>query len=329
MFINSKAWFGVVLIAGLAGCGGGGGSAPTVQMTGVVVDWYIQDALIFADLNDDGVFQPETEPSTRSTSGGGFQLSVTSDQPYYLISKGGIDTSTSQYYSATLIAEGHYKNITPVTTMDALIVRAGMEPGTADLIVRHLTGMDDPTEPDDSVPLDANPATNKHLLAGARMFAMYNNALTEVLSQVVKPSAGFTEEELKIKLSRSAWEQLARRVAEEYTPGVFATIKPSTLQKTIQYLLAEYGVETQVGVTVLMSDALAETIHNFVKSSTSELSLSPHVFGDDDEEDRVYMGDVQDTQDQTIALIIQNASVTGLVPTIRIEGDDDKDEYDH
>lgn len=327
--MKKKAWLGAILVGGLAGCGGGGGSAPTVQMTGVVVDWYIQDALIFADLNDDGIYQPETEPSTRSGTGGGYQLHVTSDRPYYLISKGGIDTSTSQYYAATLIAEGHYDNITPVTTMDALIVRTGTHPMVADLIVRQLTGMDDPTEPDDSVPLDANPATNKHLLAGSRMFAMYNNALTEVLSQVVKPSAGFTEESLKIKLSRSAWEQLARRVAEEYTPGVFATITPLTLQKTIQYLLAEYGVETQVGVTVLMSDALAETIHNFVKTSTSELALSTHVFGDDDEGDRVYMGDVQDAQDQTIALIIKNASVTGLVPTIQIEGDDDKDEYEH
>lgn len=162
--MKKKAWLGAILVGGLAGCGGGGGSAPTVQMTGVVADWYIQDALIFADLNDDGIYQPETEPSTRSGTGGGYQLHVTSDRPYYLISKGGIDTSTSQY---------------------------------------------------------------------------------------------------------------------------------------------------------------------FVKSSTSELALSTHVFGDDDEGDRVYMGDVQDAQDQTIALIIQNASVTGLVPTIQVEGDDDKDEYEH
>ena len=352
-----------LMILSLQGCGGsssssvttptttdGGTKNPpttpptTVQLSGAVVDWYIQDALVFADVNNDGVHQAATEPSARTNVSGFYDLDtsgITSSSGYNLIAKGGIDKATGQYYAATLMAEGHYKNITPLTTLDVLLIQNhGYTSAEADLIVQKLVGMEDK---EDVVKLDANPATNKYLLSGARMLAMYNNVLTEVMSQVVKTTdtALYSEDDIKIKLSRDAWDQMAAQVDHEYKQELIKEggdknkvepeITDESLQFMVKLLLEKYQEKynlTGVDYQTLMPDALAKAIFDYVDTVTDDdFVLSGHAFGDDEDADDVYMTTVQTTQDDTVVKMVQQYSVTGTVPTVQIKGDDDEKEY--
>jgi len=356
--MNKQILIGIMggVILGLQGCGGAsssssiGGSgtqtptnpATTVQLSGAVVDWYITNALVFADLNKNSIHDAG-EPSVRSDANGFFDLSqadITATD-YDLVAKGGIDKATGNYYAATLLAERHYKNITPLTTLDTLLIRNhGYSSADADLIVQKLVGMEDK---EDVVSLDANPATNKYLLSGARMLAMYNNVLTEVMSQVVQSSdtAVYSQDDIKVKISRDAWDQMAAQVDDEYREElkkedgdknkVEPEIKDKSLQFMVKLLLEKYQQQynlTGVDYQTLMPDALATAIYDYVKSVTDyDFKLSDHAFGDDENADDEYMASKQTYQDREVVSLVQQYLATGTLPSIQIKGDDDEKEY--
>lgn len=339
------------VLLGLQGCGGSSSSSTTtpttppktVQLSGAVVDWYIKDALVFADLNKDGVHQAATEPSVRTDANGFYDLNKSgiTVTDYNLVAKGGFDKATGQYYAATLLAESHYKNITPLTTLDTLLIRNhNYSSAEADLIVQKLVGME---KQKDVVSLDANPATNKYLLSGARMLAMYNNVLTEIMSQVVKSSDTtlYSAEDISIKLSRDAWDQMAAQVNYEYQQelikedGDKTKVEPEITDESLQFMVKllvekyqqQYNLAA-VDYQKLMPAALAKQIFDYVDTVTDDdFVLSAHAFGDDEDADDVYMTTVQTTQDDTVVKMVQQYSVTGTVPTVQIKGDDDEEEY--
>lgn len=112
----------------LASCGGGGSSggdaAPsTVSVSGIVADGYLQGAVVFADLNENGV-RDDTEPVATTDSGGAFTLQMPSNVivPTVLVDvpATAIDQDTGQavgraYRLSTI--PGQYGTINPVTTM--------------------------------------------------------------------------------------------------------------------------------------------------------------------------------------------------------------------
>ncbi len=343
----------VSILGALTGCGGGSSSVPatdggtttpstTVQLSGAVVDWYITDAFVFADLNKNGVHEVD-EPSVRTDASGFYDLNKSgiTATDYDLVAKGGVDKATGQYYAATLLAESTYKNITPLTTLDVLLIRNhGYSASEADLIVQKLVGMEDR---EDVTSLDANPATNKYLLSGARMLAMYNNVLTEVMSQVVKPTdtTVYSQDDINIKISRDAWDQMAAQVDYEYQQELIKEggnknkvepeITDESLMFMVKLMLEKYQQQynlTGVDYQTLMPPALAKQIFEYVDTVTDDdFVLSGHAFGDDEDADDAYMSTVQTTQDDTVVKMVQQYSVTGTVPEIKIKGDDDEEEY--
>lgn len=343
------------MLSVLSGCGGSStpaSSSPStnnVQLSGAVVDWYIQDALVFADLNDDGIHQPN-EPSTFTDASGKYALDTTqisNNQSYYLISKGGIDSATTEYFAATLMAESTYANITPLTTLDTLLIKLNPQitAAAADRMVKEIAGADDPLDPDDQFEVDQDPATNKHLIMGARSLAMYNNAFTDLLALIVKPTANATVADVKIKISKSAWEQLARQVAEEYLANIdnlrqngvplpFTQITATTLQGTMQKLLTEYNITDPTVTAIFTSQQIAAAIVTIVNAAAADFAVNSlsHNFGENEEEDRTYMGGVQVTQNTNLSAQITSwVSNFNLadIPVVKVDGDDDKDEYHH
>ncbi|WP_298437041.1 hypothetical protein [Geobacter sp.] len=65
----------ILTVGIIAGCGGGGGTAPTATVSGVVADGYLRGAEVFLDRN--GTYQWDgTEPRTTTGPGGTYSLTV-------------------------------------------------------------------------------------------------------------------------------------------------------------------------------------------------------------------------------------------------------------
>ena len=103
-----------------AGTGPGGGDPSS---PGVAADGYIAGALVFQDLNRNGIFD-ENEPFTRTNAFGQYRFDqpLTSDAP--LVATGGTDISTDQEFTGTLTAPKGSEVITPLTSLVQSLVQA-------------------------------------------------------------------------------------------------------------------------------------------------------------------------------------------------------------
>ena len=121
---------------GGGGGGGGGGSAPLVsanQLTGVVVDGYLQGATVFLDMNRNGV-QDAGEPSTTTDLNGRYALDYSevtgSITGLSVVVTGGVDSDTGFAFTGTLAAPveaaGKAQVITPLTTLVDAMVAQGL-----------------------------------------------------------------------------------------------------------------------------------------------------------------------------------------------------------
>lgn len=125
---NGRKILGLVTVAFIIGCGGGGSSSTSQNsqadniIKGKVVDGYVKGAKICADLNKN--FKCDTnEPATLSDANGNYSLKVPKNTDFILISTGGIDTETNTP-AITMYSLPKYKNITPLTS---LAVKEGEE----------------------------------------------------------------------------------------------------------------------------------------------------------------------------------------------------------
>lgn len=304
----------------LSGCGGSSNTTnqpnSNVQMSGAVVDWYVKDALVFADFNYDGILQPNIEPYVKTDAQGHFQLTINSPWSYHLISKGGIDSATDSIYSATLFAESGYRNITPITTIDSLLIQYGLSENIADNIVRQLIGMDNPSEPDDQAALDEDPASNQHLLAGARQLAILNEGLTGLLNTVLVAPTNSTEADkvaVKVHLSKEVWQMLTKAIYQNYRPFSVNQITLQTLNDALSFILSEYYPDTTQRQTVYdalsaQTQALLDIANN---AAQTVISLN-HAFGSDKESDKNEITPIQQSNTQTLNELISQIDTSQL-----------------
>ena len=121
------------IAASLAACGGGGGGsgplAAANTLTGVAVDGYLQGAIVFLDINRNGLADAG-EPSTTTDLNGRYALdysSVTgSVSGLPIVVTGGVDSDTGFAFAGKLSAPvesvSQAQVVTPMTTLvDAMV----------------------------------------------------------------------------------------------------------------------------------------------------------------------------------------------------------------
>jgi hypothetical protein len=93
------------------------------NISGLVIDGYIEGATAFVDLNGDGEFS-EGEPTALSDENGSFSIdfdsNISSDQTPTLIASGGVDSETGRKYEGTLkspLSSSTDLNVTPISTL--------------------------------------------------------------------------------------------------------------------------------------------------------------------------------------------------------------------
>ncbi|MEZ0054835.1 VCBS repeat-containing protein [Bradyrhizobium elkanii] len=96
------------------------------QQSGQLIDGYIAGATVFADANNNGVFDAG-EVSTTTNADGSFTLTGGSGP---LVSIGGTDVSTGLQFTGTLKAPEGSSVITPLTTLIASLVESTASSGT-------------------------------------------------------------------------------------------------------------------------------------------------------------------------------------------------------
>ena len=102
-------------------------AAAAPPVTGLAIDGYIAGASVFADANDDGIWEPG-EAETTTNASGQFSLQGGSG-PLVLV--GGVDTSTHLAFTGVLEAPSGYTVITPLTTLVQALLPA--DPSASDL----------------------------------------------------------------------------------------------------------------------------------------------------------------------------------------------------
>ena len=142
-----------LVVFGLAGCFGGGGSSPApvtpppakVATKGAMVDGLVKGATVYCDVNGDGVGQA-TEPQTKTDDLGNYNFE---DCNYAVVGTGGTNIDTGFPFTGVLKSPAGAKFMTPLTT---LVTGTGLS--MADLA--KLLGLPEGTDPTKLDPLDKN-----------------------------------------------------------------------------------------------------------------------------------------------------------------------------
>ncbi|QND87095.1 Uncharacterized protein ChrSV_4877 [Chromobacterium vaccinii] len=141
----------------LSACGGGGGDsgtpstppAPTQQVSGKAIDGYLVGATVCLDLNDNGVCDPG-EPSTTTQADGSYSLpvngTVTGKKLLVVVTPATKDLSRPGYtfpasFSlSTILSDTANQHVTPLTSMVAAQMEAGLSRSAAEQNVTTLLG---------------------------------------------------------------------------------------------------------------------------------------------------------------------------------------------
>jgi hypothetical protein len=133
---------GGALLAGIA-AGGGSGSAPEDRI-GLVIDGYVDGAVVYRDLNGNGLRDPG-EPFTETNANGEFSFRALPGSGT-LRASGGIDVATGEAFLGEMSAPSSATVITPLTTLvqQYVLLNEGTAGRAADIVAETLglTGAD-------------------------------------------------------------------------------------------------------------------------------------------------------------------------------------------
>ena len=218
----------IVLATGLAGClgGGGGGSSsntnagdsdsnPTtpplvvlpepISQTGVVVDWLLKGALVFADLNGDSELNAGEVFAFTDDQGQYTLTNLPSGSNYNLVVRGGIDIATNDPFKAVLKSPAGYTNISPVTTLVYELKQQGLDNAKAEEVTRTLLGINPNTL------LDIDATTDKETYAATQQLMTLVSGISQSMSKVVNKEG---DETFMKSTSQVIFTQLANSLKE-------------------------------------------------------------------------------------------------------------------
>ena len=116
---NAKVTLSPLSLLALAACGGGGGDGASVSVSGSVVKGPISNALVFSDLNGDGIFT-EGEPFDHTDASGAYSFNSTNSAASVIAigQADSVDASgSSSAASIKLIGSSSGSIISPATTI--------------------------------------------------------------------------------------------------------------------------------------------------------------------------------------------------------------------
>ena len=142
---GSGAGEGGVVVEGASGSSAGDASgspqlvATTATYSGKAIDGYISGATVFADANENGIYD-SGESTTTTDADGNFTLV---DALGSLIMSGGTDISTGQAFQGRLLAPAGSKIVSPLTTLVKTMIDSGhaSDISSAELAVQQALGI--------------------------------------------------------------------------------------------------------------------------------------------------------------------------------------------
>lgn len=219
-----RKYLGFFSLVLLCSCGGGGGSNTVVvansSFSGVALDGYLYQALVFLDLNGNGQYD-SGEPSDTTDKNGRFTFSATYDQvnSHPLIGKAVAGSTTDSdspnaavTQTMTLFAlQGVPNVISPLTTLVTAKIATGLTASEAKVLVQTELGLRDVEVLTDFIATSGNgsaahkvAAAVSVVLANVESESSVNTTLTNKLTSIVSGVTSFvTPNVSSIKLATS------------------------------------------------------------------------------------------------------------------------------
>lgn len=216
------AMFASAAIASMTGCFSSSSSSGTLDPdttteSGSVVDWYIEGAFVFADFNDNGVYDAASDVAAEALTdaNGDFTLNIPSSMgsDYVIVSQGGTDTATGTPFNGVLKAAPGATAVTPIST---LVQTVGDE-----ALVRSFLGLSADAD------LSADPATSKELFAASQQIVYLVSAIAAVVDMGTIEPAGVDDQLLTY--SNSVMQAVSALIA-----GGATVLDEGVVEDTIQ-----------------------------------------------------------------------------------------------
>ncbi|PTN11122.1 hypothetical protein C8R11_11361, partial [Nitrosomonas aestuarii] len=239
------------------------------DVSGKVIDGYIRDAAIFADLNGDGVLN-EDEVSTITDEYGNYSL-VGIEAFGNLIAVGGSDIATGRLFEGSLSAPAGSSVVTPLTTLIYQIVQnSTLSVSHASAIVLRTLSLNqnidlinfDPIK--ESVRSDTDAITTDIALA-AQAAADQVNILVGLTAALLNGAGITANEDIAINL---VYKVLAASIVSENTQKSFDLASKADITQVIQSSIVETIIDdtqlTQVGLLLADVSRAIANLNNAV-----------------------------------------------------------------
>ncbi|MDG6777387.1 hypothetical protein QCB44_01570 [Thiomicrorhabdus sp. zzn3] len=225
------AMFASTAIAGLSGCfssSSSGSDLDTNTESGSVVDWYLQNAFVFADFNGNSQYDADTDVAAEGLTdeNGAFTLNVPASMgtDYVIVSQGGTDTATGATFNGILKATPGATAVTPLTTL----VQATGDAAA----VRSFLGLAEDAD------LSADPATDKTLYAASQ-------ALVYVISSITSLIDYATTETVDAATAETTYSNLVTAAIADAIAAGSTTFDVAFVTQTITNVATDLGVSSE------------------------------------------------------------------------------------
>ncbi|MEG3861137.1 peptidase C11 clostripain, partial [Microcoleus sp. herbarium12] len=237
------------------------------SLSGIAIDGYISGATLFLDANKNGIKDPN-EPSTTTDSGGKFNLDIPFDifdknkngeidpEEGNLVAIGGTDTATGLPLETQLTAPPDSTVITLLTSLIADLIDKGIEPESAQSLVKAAFGL---AADIDLTTLDPILATNTNQPGGVQVLAAMvkvQNVITQTVALIDGASSAADRDLVKAVVSSMGDKIQAGAILNLSNP---AALEPIILQSAakIQQIDPSLKIQTVTQITQQAATVMA------------------------------------------------------------------------
>lgn len=240
--------------ATMVGCSTHPDEAPTVD--GVAIDYYLKDALVFADkLPGNGVLDDD-EPFTYTDANGKWEFTgdnanalLALGTDYEFVTKGGTDIATGKPFVGLMKAPAGAEVITPITSLKVELKNAGVPEAEIASTVETITGLP-------AAKQDIDPVTDADAMKAVQKVALVVNTLTKTTS------GASTDTETLQGTQKTVYASLAKVVKDKKDNNALNEVK-----------IDDTSTST-AGLTKLMEETVDQVIVEVNKTATTKIDTN-------------------------------------------------------